>query len=91
MIGDLKRFLEQSREALVPWAAATIFNTKIRRNIKLAECPSHGKTIFEYASSCHGALDYLALAMEVSSVQYSTQCSAFGVQCSEEEGVLTEH
>lgn len=32
------------------------------RNIKLAECPSFGKTIFDYAPTCPGAQDYRALA-----------------------------
>ncbi|HHV16254.1 MAG TPA: ParA family protein [Gelria sp.] len=30
----------------------------VRSDIKLAEAPSFGKTIFEYASSCRGAQDY---------------------------------
>jgi hypothetical protein len=34
----------------------------IRRNIKLAEAPSYGKTIFEYESNCHGAEDYRKVA-----------------------------
>lgn len=42
-----------------------VFKTAIRENIKLAEAPSHQKTIFEYASSSHGAEDYLALAKEI--------------------------
>ena len=38
----------------------------IRRDIKLAEAPSHGKTIFEYAPGSRGAHDYLRLAQELS-------------------------
>ena len=34
----------------------------IRRNIKLAEAPSYGKTIFEYESGCHGSQDYTKVA-----------------------------
>jgi chromosome partitioning protein len=34
----------------------------VRRNIKLAECPSFGQTIFQYAPFAPGALDYKALA-----------------------------
>lgn len=30
----------------------------VRNDIKLAEAPSFGETIFEYASNCRGALDY---------------------------------
>ena len=48
-----------------PWAKARVFATRIRRNIKLAECPSFGQSIFGYAPNCHGAEDYAALAREV--------------------------
>jgi chromosome partitioning protein len=30
----------------------------VRNDIKLAEAPSFGKTIFEYAPTCRGAQDY---------------------------------
>jgi chromosome partitioning protein len=62
---DLNEFLEGSRGNNVPWGDARVFNARIRRNIKLAEAPSFGKSIFAYAPSCNGAEDYLALAMEV--------------------------
>jgi chromosome partitioning protein len=68
VIKDLTGFLEQSRTANVPWANAKLFETRIRRNIKLAECPSFGKTIFEYAPKSHGAEDYASLARELSGV-----------------------
>ena len=42
-----------------------MFGTRVRRNVKLAECPSHGKSIFAYAPTCPGAADYAALADEV--------------------------
>ena len=65
VIGDLRGFLDKSRGANVPWSAAHVFDTKIRRNVKLAECPSFGKSIFRYAPNCPGATDYAALANEV--------------------------
>ena len=65
VVGDLNSFLDQSRAANVPWAAAKVFDTKVRRNVKLAECPSHGKSIFAYAPRSPGAADYAALANEV--------------------------
>jgi chromosome partitioning protein len=65
VVNDLQEYLDKSRATAVPWAKARIFQTRIRRNIKLAECPSFGKSIFAYAPTCHGALDYLALAQEV--------------------------
>jgi chromosome partitioning protein len=68
VVRDLCGFLEASRSANVPWANAIVFPTRVRRNVKLAECPSFGKTIFEYAPKCSGAEDYAALAREVSGV-----------------------
>jgi chromosome partitioning protein len=65
VMSDLEEYLAKSRTANVPWAKARIFQTRIRRNIKLAECPSFGQSIFAYAPSCHGAEDYAALADEV--------------------------
>jgi chromosome partitioning protein len=62
---DLEAYLERSRGQNVPWSKAKVFETRIRRNIKLAECPSFGKSIFGYAPSCNGAEDYAALAEEV--------------------------
>src|SRR5262245_59098185 len=54
VLADLEDFLEKSRGAKTPWAKAKVFQTRIRRNIKLAECPSHGMSIFSYAASCPG-------------------------------------
>jgi chromosome partitioning protein len=61
---DLKQFLAAS-DGDTPWAAARIFKTRIRRNIKLAEAPSFGQSVLDYAPTCSGAADYLALAEEV--------------------------
>jgi chromosome partitioning protein len=65
VVADLANFLEQSRGMMVPWATARVFATKIRRNIKLAESPSFGKSVFAYAPKSSGAADYTALAEEV--------------------------
>jgi chromosome partitioning protein len=62
---DLQDYLDKSRGTNAPWAKAKLFATRIRRNIKLAECPSFGQSIFAYAPTCHGAEDYAALAREV--------------------------
>ncbi len=42
-----------------------VFNTRIRTNVRLAEAPSHGMTIFGYAPDSYGADDYDALAREL--------------------------
>ena len=61
---DLSRFLTGS-DPQAPWAGARVFNTRIRRNIKLAESPSFGQAIYDYAPNSSGALDYAALVDEV--------------------------
>lgn len=65
VIRDVEEYLDKGKDSAHPWADARIFATRIRRNIKLAECPSHGCSIFDYAPSCNGAEDYAALAEEV--------------------------
>ncbi len=65
---DLKLFLRSSDQD-TPWAQARIFRTKIRRNIKLAEAPSFGQSIFDYAPGCPGAQDYEGLAEEVRAME----------------------
>ncbi|MBM4103337.1 MAG: ParA family protein [Planctomycetes bacterium] len=59
---DIEKFLSGARNQNSPWAGAQIIPVHVRRNIKLAEAPSYGKTIFEYEPGCHGATDYLAVA-----------------------------
>jgi chromosome partitioning protein len=68
VVRDLNAFLDASRSTNVPWSGAKVFASKVRRNVKLAECPSFGKTIFEYAPKSPGAEDYAALAGEVAGV-----------------------
>jgi chromosome partitioning protein len=65
VVNDLSAFIEQARGKPLPWADAVIYATKIRRNIKLAECPSFGQTILKYEPTSNGAADYRALAKEV--------------------------
>ncbi len=69
VIEDLEKYLESGRGRSVPWSNARIFRSRIRRNIRLAECPSFGQPIFKYAPDSHGAQDYQALAKEFLAVQ----------------------
>jgi chromosome partitioning protein len=46
-----------------------VFKSKIRSNVRLAEAPSHGKSIFDYAPDSYGAEDYLALAREIVGIE----------------------
>lgn len=47
------------------WSGAKFFETRIRRNIRLAEAPSFGQSIFQYSASSNGAEDYRRLAREI--------------------------
>ncbi len=65
VIDDLDQYFDGQRNAASPWANAQVFKTRIRRNIRLAECPSFGQSIFQYAPTSRGAEDYASLAAEV--------------------------
>lgn len=65
VLSDLNSFIEGAKGKALPWAGARIFRSKIRRNIKLAESPSFGKTILKYDPASNGAQDYRSLAKEL--------------------------
>src|SRR5699024_8429370 len=65
VVGELQSFIESAKGQPLPWAGARIFQSRIRRNIKLAESPSFGQTIIQYEPTSNGAVDYRALAREV--------------------------
>lgn len=65
VVYDLNGFIEQAQGKQLPWSGARVFETKIRRNIKLAESPSFGQHIIKYEPASNGAADYRALAREV--------------------------
>ena len=62
---DVEAFFEAAQDQQTPWSGAKPFRTRIRRNIRLAEAPSFGQSIFEYAPNSNGAEDYGNLAEEV--------------------------
>lgn len=59
---DIEQFLDNARGTDSAWSQAQILPIYVRRNIKLAEAPSYGQTIFEYEPNCHGAEDYRRVA-----------------------------
>lgn len=61
---DVNQFFSRQSAKDSIWSRAKTFQTKIRRNIRLAEAPSFGQSIFDYARTSHGADDYLNLARE---------------------------
>ena len=64
---DLTEFFDAHREQDVPWRDAVVYEPAVRRNIKLAESPSFGQSIFAYAAESNGARDYEALAKSIAS------------------------
>jgi chromosome partitioning protein len=62
---DVETFFANARGQATPWGNVEIFQTKIRRNIRLAEAPSFGQSIFQYSPDSNGADDYRRLAAEV--------------------------
>jgi len=62
IVSDLTEFFESQRAGGSPWRRCRVLQPPIRRNIKLAESPSFGQSIFDYDANCAGAKDYLHLA-----------------------------
>ncbi|MFN0018798.1 MAG: ParA family protein [Pirellulaceae bacterium] len=62
---DIDEYFKKGRTPDGIAATAQTFQTRIRRNIRLAEAPSFGQSILEYAPTSNGAEDYRSLAKEV--------------------------
>jgi chromosome partitioning protein len=69
---DLSSFFGDDRSPAGIAAHARLFSTRIRRNIRLAEAPSFGQSIFQYAPQSNGAEDYKQLAQEVVAMNATT-------------------
>jgi chromosome partitioning protein len=65
VVADMENYFEQAKTQHMPWSGVTVFKSRIRRNIKLAEAPSYGQDIFAYAPESNGAEDYANLCAEV--------------------------
>jgi chromosome partitioning protein len=65
VIQDVRAFFAKAPGGHDLWGEAPCFQTRVRRNIRLAEAPSFGRSIFEYAPQSHGAEDYRNLAIEL--------------------------
>lgn len=63
--GDVEEYFTHLRDEGPVWQHARLFSSRIRRNIRLAEAPSFGKSIFGYDPASAGATDYQALTSEV--------------------------
>ena len=55
---------QQVQAELLKFFGRKVYNTKIPRNVRLAEAPSYGKPICVYDAKCPGAKAYRELAFE---------------------------
>ena len=60
-----RRLPEEILGKLKEYFPKCVLKTRIRESAPLAECPSFGKTIFEYRNKSSGADDYRSLATEL--------------------------
>jgi len=65
MFDTRTRLSHEVFENIKEYFSNKVFETVIRKNVRLAESPSHGKPIISYDSNSHGSEDYMALAREV--------------------------
>ncbi len=62
---DINAFFEHKEGSSNSLSNVRVFQTKIRKNVRLAEAPSFGRPIFEYDPHSNGAEDYRHLASEI--------------------------
>ncbi|MFK7760233.1 MAG: ParA family protein [Phycisphaerales bacterium] len=85
VVDDLERFFESGRASGSAWASARVYRPPIRRNIKLAECPSFGQHIFQYAPHAPGAQDYGQLGSSIVAEWDRALAAMTGAELSEAE------
>jgi hypothetical protein len=64
-LSDQTKIAKETWDGLVSAFGEQVFETQIRRNVKLKEAPALGRTIFHHSPDCAGAQDYLMFAEEV--------------------------
>ncbi len=72
---DVEDFFREAKTTSKLWQDVHLFQSRIRRNIRLAESPSFEKSIFQYAPQSAGAEDYRKMADEMISL-YGSQVTA---------------
>jgi len=60
-----RRLSEQVRLKILKYFPGRVLSTVIRENVALAECPSFGKSVFDYKEKSAGAEDYQSLAQDL--------------------------
>lgn len=61
----LAREVEEMAASIAAQLGTTVFDTKIRASVTVAEAPAHGESIFDHAPKSNPSLDYLALIEEI--------------------------
>ncbi|MCH2113527.1 MAG: AAA family ATPase [Pirellulales bacterium] len=79
---DVEEFFRESQRSQSAWQDVHLFETRIRRNIRLAEAPSFEQSIFDYSAQSAGAEDYFGLATELISL-YAAQSEAARSRCND--------
>ncbi len=64
----------QVAEEIMQHFSSKVFEVIVPRNVRLAECPSHGKPVFFYDKSSIGAKSYLALAKNIIGEERNPEC-----------------
>ncbi|MDR0520433.1 MAG: AAA family ATPase [Planctomycetaceae bacterium] len=72
IVADIESFFQHRDNLPSVCRSAVFFETKIRKNVRLAEAPSHGKPIFGYDPNSLGAEDYRNLAAEIAGFPQQT-------------------
>ncbi len=65
MYDNRLKLSKEVRSELQEYFGAKLFKSEIKRNVRLAEAPSHGKPILLYDANSVGAQNYLNLAEEI--------------------------
>jgi chromosome partitioning protein len=60
-----RRLTQEVRDRILKYFKGRVLNTVIRENVSLAECPSFGKSVFDYKDNSAGAEDYQSLAQDL--------------------------
>ncbi|MDR4506993.1 MAG: ParA family protein [Candidatus Brocadiaceae bacterium] len=68
------RLCKEVVEKVKEYFGDKVFNTIVRKNIKLSESPSHGQPIIFYAPDSKGSEDYSSLAKEIVQQENNRKC-----------------
>lgn len=69
-VDERKRLTQQIMNFIKDNFELTVFNNFIRTDVKLAEAPSHGKSVIAYAPGSKSARDYMDVANELLTINW---------------------